>query len=141
MTGQSARSKHFVMLLSAWGAHLDTKYQQRESTLGHPPGREVVKQLVANLFDEHSCPLVVKFCYIQLLHIAHLLVKHTHKKKKKIIKYLFPHIYSRLLVSEFREFFVFLQLFPAPDEILRDALISGLKSPYIQFSQIYFMWT
>lgn len=64
MTGQSVGSKHFVMLLSAWGTRLDTKYQQGESTLGHPPGREVVKQLVAKLFGEHSCPPVVKLCSI-----------------------------------------------------------------------------
>lgn len=44
-------------------------------------------------------------------------------------------------MSEYREVFAFLQFLPAPDEILRDALISILKSPYIQFSQIYFTET
>lgn len=137
MTGQSAGSKHFVMLLNARGTSLDAKYQQRESTLGHPPGREVVKQLVAILFDEHSCPLVVKLCQFGY-YMPHRLVKH---KKKRLVQenykiFILSYLFTYLLVSEFQEVFVFLQLLPVPDEILRDVLISSLKSPYLQFSQM-----
>lgn len=41
-----------------------------QSTLGHPPDKETVEQLVAKLFDKHSCPLVVKLWQIQLLHVT-----------------------------------------------------------------------